>query len=550
MSAELAVAVPATASGKRTASSVIARYTARRSLRSAVVWGYVFGVTVASSAVSYTRLYKTAAERQRLAQTFGANHAAAALFGPAPDLQTVAGFTVLKASMTLIIIGAVWALLTSTRLLRGDEDSGRWEILASGLTTRGRAAAAALGGLGVGVTTMWALTALLTIAVGRLSSVRIDVTAGLYFAVALVTSAVMFLAVGAVTSQLASSRRQAAGYAAVVLGVSYGLRMIADSGTGLHWLVWVSPLGWVEQLQPLTAPRPWALLPIAAFTAALALIAVVLAGHRDVGAGTFRSRTTRAARLRLLSGSTGLTVRLTRSSAIWWAAAIAICGLMIGVVAKAAGSTVTGSSVEQVLSRLGAAGTGTLAFLGVTFMIIAIVLSAEAAAQVSAARAEEAEGRLDHLLVGTASRVRWLVGRLGIAALALVLSGVAAGLFTWIGAVSQRSGVSIWAALDAGINTIPPAIFVLGVGALALGLWPRRAAVAVYLVLGWSALIELTGGFVGENHWVVDTSLFHQMASAPAVRPDWMTNGILIAAALLAMAVGTAAIRRRDLAGE
>ena len=59
----------------------------------------------------------------------------------------------------------------------------------------------------------------------------------------------MFVAVGALCSQLAATRRQAASYASIFLGVSYAIRMVADSGIGLHGLVWASPLGWAEQLQ-------------------------------------------------------------------------------------------------------------------------------------------------------------------------------------------------------------------------------------------------------------------------------------------------------------
>ena len=69
LSAELGLHVPLDI--ERSAPIVIARQTARRLLRSAVLWGYVFGVTVASSAISYGRIYKTPVERQRLADTFG-----------------------------------------------------------------------------------------------------------------------------------------------------------------------------------------------------------------------------------------------------------------------------------------------------------------------------------------------------------------------------------------------------------------------------------------------------------------------------------------------
>ena len=46
----------------------------------------------------------------------------------------------------------------------------------------------------------------------------------------------MFLAIGALTSQLATTRRQANGLAAAVLATAYAIRMVADSTAGLAWL--------------------------------------------------------------------------------------------------------------------------------------------------------------------------------------------------------------------------------------------------------------------------------------------------------------------------
>jgi ABC-2 type transport system permease protein len=545
--AEVTVAAPTRAA--RPARMLIAVHSARRSLRSGALWGCVFGIVVASSAVSYSRIYKTADQRQRLAATFGANHASSALFGPAPQLQTVAGFTDFKVSMLLIVIGAIWGLLTSTRLLRGEEDAGRWELLLGGPVTHARAVGQVLAGLGAGAGVIWAITALLTVAAGRSPTVHFGVSASLYFALAMTASAVMFLAVGAVTSQFAPNRRQAAGYAAAFLGVSYGLRMVADAGTGLHGLIWASPLGWVEQLQPLTGPRPLALIPAAAFTAALAAVAVLLAGRRDVGAGMWPDRSTRAPRVRLLSGPTGLTARLTLPGALAWAAGVATAAVLIGTVAKAAGATIEGSE-QQVFSRLGSPGSGAAAFSGIAFLILAIVIAFQAAGQVNAARAEEAEGRLDHVLAAPVSRSWWLAGRLLAGIAALLFSGVAAGVFTWTGEAVQGGGVSFPAALDAGINIVPPALFALGTGTLTAGFWPRRAGTVVFVVLGWSVLIQFAGGFAAQNHWVLDTSLFHQMASAPAVPPDWQVNGILTGLGVAAMLLGASAFRHRDLQGE
>ncbi len=529
---------------------VLGRLTCRKAVRSGVLWGYIFGVVVASSALSYSSIYKTQSERDHLAAAFGSNKASAALFGPAPQLQTVAGFTAFKTLLTVMVLGAVWGLLTSTRLLRGEEDSGRWETLLAGQTTRRGAAAQALVGLGAGVFTLWAITALVT-AVAGLSS-RVDISAGpaLYFALALVSSALMFVSVGALTSQLAPTRRQAAAYAAFFLGASYAVRMVADSGIGLHWLIWGSPLGWVEQLQPLTAPDPIALLPIFAFTSALAVVAVRLAGERDLGASVLPDRTSSEPQLRLLSGPAGLAVRTLRPAIVSWWVAIGLTGALTGLVAKAAGATISGTSVQRVFSKLGAPGTGTGTFLGVSFLILAVLVAFMAAGQITAARSEESGGRLEHLLVRPVARVSWLGGRLLVAAVAILASGFVAGVFTWVATTTQGSGVGFSTLAGAGLNIVPPAVLILGIGGLTFGLWPHATSIVVYGVLGWSLLIELVGGIGALSHLVLDTSVFHQMASDPAVAPNWGANGAMLGLGVFAALLGGCAFNRRDLKGE
>jgi len=536
--------------GAGSPGTVIAWLTAGKAVRSGAIWGYIFGIAIASSAVSYTRIYKTQVQRDALAAAYGANKATSALFGPAPQLQTVAGFTVFKISMTLILLGAVWGLLTSTRLLRGEEDSGRLELLLAGQTTRGSAVAQALAGLGAGVVTLWALTGLITAVTGLDSSVNFTTGSSLYFATAMTANAAMFLAVGALTSQLAATRRQAASYAAWFLGMSYAVRMIADAGVGLHVMIWASPLGWVEELQPLTSPRPLALLPIAAFTAVLAVAAVRLAGIRDAGAGIAGARTSSRPRVRLLTGPTGLALRLVRPAVFSWWAAIAASGLLFGLIARSAAGTISGSSTGQVLAKLGAPGTGADAVLGACFLMLAVLVAFAAAGQLTAARSEEAAGRLDQLLVRPVSRSLWLGGRLLVAVAFLLASGVLAGVFAWLGAASQHAGVDFGTLAEAGVNLVPPAVVVLGVGTLAFGIWPRSTSAVVYAVLAWSLLAVIIGGIGATSHWILDTSVFHQMASAPAVAPHWAANGVMVAIGVASALLGGFAFSRRDLRGE
>lgn len=544
MQAEFAVGP--VASRERGAAIVVLRLTARRAVRSGVLWGYVFGLYVATQALAYASSYRTVAQRAGLAKEFGANAGVSALVGPAHDIQTVAGFTVWKCLAVLAVVGAVWGLLTATRLLRGEEDAGRWELLLAGQTTRRAAAAQALVGLACGVAVLWTVSAVITVVVGRSSKVDISAPGALFLAVAVVAAAAMFLAVGALASQLAATRRQASAYAAAALGVSYALRMVADSGTGLGWLRWTSPLGWVEELQPLTAPHPLALLPIVGLIAVLGFLAVRLAGERDLGSSMLDDHASSAPHTRLLSGPSGLDLRLARPTLAGWGVGIAAYGLVLGLVAKSAGSAISSSSsLTRAFSRLGAIGAE--AYLGVAFLLMAVLVAFVASGQISSARAEEAEGRLDHLLVRPVSRWSWLVGRLGVVTVVLLLGGLVAGVFTWLGAASQQSGVSFGTVLQAGLNVVPPAVCILGLGALVFGIWPRASTVATYGVLVWSFLVELVGGVVGLNHWVLDSSVFHQMAAAPAVSPDWTSGGVLLAVGVVAGLAGVIAFNFRDL---
>ncbi|MHB1510261.1 MAG: hypothetical protein ACYCST_12635 [Acidimicrobiales bacterium] len=490
---------PVRASGSP--ASVVAALSTRKTVRAGVLWGYIFAIAITSSEVSHVKLYKTAAQRDALAATYGTSKATSALFGPASRLQTVSGFTVFKISMTIMILGAVFGLLTSTRLLRGEEESGRWDLLLCGQTTRRGATTQVIAGLGAGLVSLWAVTAIITVLSGLQSSVGIGVGPSLYFSLAMVATAAMFLAVGAVTSQLAVTRRQAALFGAEFLGVRYGVRLIADAGAGLHRLIWVSPLGWVEELQPLTSPQPLVLLPIAAFTAVLVGVAVRLAGRRDAGASIVADRDHGEAHLGLLYGPRGLAIRLMRATVISCWVAIGLSALIYGFVAKSTGATVSGS-VKAVLSKLGATGTGAAAVIGVCFLIEAV-------------------------LIGF----------------------VAADVLGWLGAASQHTGLNFSSLLGTGVNLVPPAIVILGIGVLTFGIRPLATSIVAYAVLGWSLLMVIVGGFGTVSHWVLDTSVFHHMASAPGVAPNWETNGIMTAVGVAAALAGVLAFRRRDLQG-
>src|SRR6266511_4497223 len=175
---------------------------ARRAGRGGLLWGGVFGLMVWSLATQFAKEYPTAADRARLVATMGADVGSQAIFGPAHHLDTVAGYTAYHAVGVVGLVIAVWGLLAATRALRGEEQAGRWELLLAWQTTRRRAAAAAIGGLGIGLLVLWTVTAAAAVAIGRGADPPFSARASLFMAIAAVAATAMFMAVGALCSQL------------------------------------------------------------------------------------------------------------------------------------------------------------------------------------------------------------------------------------------------------------------------------------------------------------------------------------------------------------
>ena len=165
------------------ARSVIGWRTSRKAMRSGLLWGVIFGLTYASSTLAYSSAYPTQADRERIAALFSTNAGLSAINGPARGLDNPAAYGVWKSLMFLMVIGAIWGLLMATRLLRGEEDAGRWELLIAGQTTRRQATGQAMTGLAAGWAVLWALTAgAAPLAAGSRPERRLPVSASLFYA--------------------------------------------------------------------------------------------------------------------------------------------------------------------------------------------------------------------------------------------------------------------------------------------------------------------------------------------------------------------------------
>jgi len=97
------------------------------------------------------------------------------------------------------------------------------------------------------------------------------------------------------------------------------------------------------------------------------------------------------------------------------------------------------------------------------------------------------------------------------------------------------------------VNVTPPAVFVLGAGALIFGLRPQLTAAVSYGIVAVSFLLNLLGALVKNADWLKDLSLFTHIALAPAVKPDWGADLIMVALGLGCAVIGAIAFQRRDI---
>jgi ABC-2 type transport system permease protein len=144
------------------------------------------------------------------------------------------------------------------------------------------------------------------------------------------------------------------------------------------------------------------------------------------------------------------------------------------------------------------------------------------------------------------SRASWFAGRLALSCILLVTAGIVAGIGAWAGTASQHTGVRFGSLVTAGLNVVPPGLFLLGLGALVFGAWPRRTSTAVYGYLAWSFLVEFAGGVIHTSHWLLDTSVFFHMVPAPATSPDWPSAAVITGLGILGAVLGGILLRRRD----
>jgi ABC-2 type transport system permease protein len=494
------------------------------------------------------------------------------VFAEPVDIFSPGGYATWRLAVILPLVG-VWALLATTRLLRGEEESGALDLLLSAPQSRIHVALAKLAAIATAIALIGGLIGLMAFAGGVAFDVPISVKSAWLFAANITLLAGVFAALALLASQFTTARRIAAGATGILLGLSMLLTSAGRTVPRGEWIGRLSPVYYFEQNRPLL-PAAVTNVPAMALLAGLALVlggaGIALFLRRDIGgvirlhdgpsAGIDRSspepRTHHSWHLSsvLARSLASLTATVTT-----WSVVLAVYAAAMTAVVQQAQQPLLelidtiarqNPTYSVVIARMtgGSAAAVNARALTAILTVIAVVFSGFTVTLASRWVQDTDEGRLDLVLATPCPRAQLITAR---------FAAVLAGLVTAASAIFTGVALTAWAlgfALDprrlaeATFGMVPMATVVAAIGYLLAG-WLRSAAVTGTLtgLLLASFVVTLLGPLFKWPPAVMQLSIFEQYGTplVTGLQPGRVAGLLAVAAAALTAA--TIRFATRDL---
>lgn len=472
------------------------------------------------------------------------NPAVRALYGVPYAIDTRGGFVVWRCTLMIPLLVTLWTAMSTTRVLRGEEDAGRWDLLLAEPLRRTRST-----GVHLAVVTLWC------VAIG--SAVAIAFAAGdnpaagsILYGAGIGLLALTFGAVAACAAQLFGNRRVATGVTGALIGGAMVVRMAADGSTGREWLRWLTPFGWVENLKPFAGDEVLPLVPLLLAPCVLVAVTLVLVHGRDLGEGFIRVSDSSDPKTLLLRSPVRFAWRQRRGGLMGWSAGMVFYGVVIGAI-TASGVTFIAANpdIEHAVAQLGMTGLSTPeGFVAACTPLVAVALAFYGASSLGHCFEDEERARLDLPYSEPVTRTTWLGSQVGAATVAVCVALVVSIVATWIGCLAGDAGLGMHDLVVATLNVLPVTVLFVGLAILLFGLRPQLAvSVAAGGAIAAYAL-SLLGPALDWPNWVNDLNPFLQLGNAPVVPVDWIAVVVILAIGALAASVGFVTYAHRDLA--
>ncbi len=525
-----------------TGTWTMARLFLRRDRVRIPVWIVSIVLLVVGSIAAFPGLYETQEAIDVRNDLLMGNPFGIALTGPGHGLDqatpdNLGPMAVNEMGASTIIAMAFMGIFLVVRHTRGEEQEGRLELLRSGVIGRYAPVTAAF-------LTASAASIVLGVLLGAGLAGYYPLAGSMAFGLSMASVGVVFAAVGVLAAQLTGHSRAATGMATVTFAALFVVRVMGDirqSG-----LVWLTPVGWAQEIRPFAGEQWWTLGLSAGLALALLGLAFFVIERRDVGAGVLPTRKGRPRAGGLLVRPIGLALRLQRGSLIAWTIGMFVFGAMLGSLVMEAERML--EALDVYAAYFGDLGSATLmeTFLAGYLVFVAITAAGQALQAISQLRSEESKGHAEALLAGSVSRTRWLGSHVVAALLGnlfvLGAAGVGAGA-TYAVAIEDAS--AFWPVV-AGMLIYAPAVWLLVGLAVALFGVAYRAFAAVWAPFAWIVVVAMIGPLLGLPEWVMDLDPFSFVPRMPA--EEFAAGNLLVMTAIAAVlfAVGFFGYTRRD----
>ena len=527
-------------------------------------WGVGIGLLIYVVLASFPSLVETPEARASLV-SLGPSFA---WIAEPIKIDTAGGYATFKYGFTVLVM-ALWPLLASSRMLRGEEERGSMDVLLSMPRGRGRVALEKLAAIWTALLLMGLLIGLLTFAGGMRVNADFSFGDALLSGLNLALICSVFGSLALLISQFTQERGTAAGLTGGLLLLFIVLDMVHRVYPNTEWISRLSPI-YYYNLNKLLVPgysfNPGAMLVLLALSILLSGAAVWLFALRDIG-GTvplpaWLRLPERAARPERALPVDAWSLRsvYTRSlgmmgvPAFWWTLAIAGFAAWMVVVVKQTLSqlaTIIASSplLKDLITKVGGGDVATNAtILSALFTFLPLLLMAFAVTQVNRWAADEEDGRLEMVLATPQPRLNVLLARFAALTTVLVIMGVLTLAATELASLAAGLKLDGGNVAAATLSMIPMGLLIAAIGFLFSG-WLRTAidtGLLSFLLVIWFFIT-----FVGpELNWpegVQKLSAFYYYGT-PLLHGLSLGNMLLVlAVAVVALALASVRFVRKDI---
>src|SRR5690625_650841 len=517
----------------------------KRDWKKMIVW--VLGLGLFSA--GFVPAFKEIAKGQGLLGMFETlqNPAMISMVGPTP-VETATDYTLgaMYAHEMLLFCGLFAMIIAVLHVIshtRKEEDLGLTELLRSFQIGRQANSLAAIAE----VVFINAILALFISGVMLSFSVdTISVEGSFLFGASVGMAGVIGAGIALFMAQIMPTSSGATGSALGIVGLLYIVRAGTDvSNVDLSM---INPLGWTYLTYPFTENNWLPLIFALIFSVIVVIIAFVLEGARDMGAGYLPEREGRENAKKSLLSVRGLFIKINKGTIISWLIAFVIMGAAYGSIYGDMQTFLeSNDTMKQMFSQSGVSIEES--FTGTIMMVMIGLVSILPIVIVNKLFSEESRLHLSQLYATKVTRSQFYWTSIGLAIFAgligvLLAAGGLGG--TAVTAMGDSRAMDIFDFLAAGYNFLPSVLFFTGLAALALGFAPKLGKV-VYVYLGYSFILNYFGGILDLPEWFSKTAIQSWIPQMPMDDFDAAIFVTITVISIVLMIIGYLGYRRRDM---